>query len=253
MNRRRVPILAVAVLLVVVFAPRAEALPKMFLPQEEFNFGFVPQDSKVTHVFWIKSVGDDSLVIVSVKPGCSCTQAPLAKKELAAGDSTELEIIFSSGKNISKVTKRPTITTNEGPPSRNVTITCDVVKSPDSTYPIVIKPYRLYVSKADTIEIDEASFTIQNVSDQPLGIDVAGAPQGYFQLTLPKTLKAGETAECKLKVNAAHLAEPFEKSVTLELTDASKTRFTIPVIRRFIGGTRPAASASQAAGTAGGH
>ncbi|MDD4052927.1 MAG: hypothetical protein PHR28_13660, partial [candidate division Zixibacteria bacterium] len=39
----------------------------------------------------------------------------------------------------------------------------------------------------------------------------------------------------KLKVNREYLAEPFEKSVTLELTDASKTRFTIPVVRRFIG------------------
>ena len=159
----------------------------------------------------------------------------MTKKELAVGDSTQLEIIFSTGKTVGKATKRPTITTNEGPPSRNVTISCDVVRAPDSTYPIVIKPYRLFVSKADTIEIDEAKFTIQNVSDQDLGIDVASEPYGYFQLTLPKTIKAGQTAECKLKVNREYLAEPFEKSVTLELTDAGKTRFTIPVVRRFIG------------------
>jgi len=224
----------------------------MFLPQEEFNFGFVPQDSKVSHVFWIKSVGEDSLVIVNVKPGCSCTQAPLAKKELAAGDSTALEIIYSTGKNIGKSTKRPTITTNEGPPSRNVTISCDVVRAPDSTYPVVIKPYRLFVSKADTIEIDEAKFTIQNVSDQPVGIKVASEPYGYFKLTLPETLKPGETAECKLKVNREFLSEPFEKSVTLELTDASKTRFTIPVVRRFIGHSvapQPQVKVPQAGGT----
>lgn len=159
----------------------------------------------------------------------------MSKKELAVGDSTALEIIYSTGKNVGKATKRPTITTNEGPPSRNVTISCDAVRSPDSTYPIVIKPYRLFVSKADTIEIDEAKFTIQNVSDQPLEFKIASEPYGYFQLTLPKVLKPGETAECKLKVNHDYLAEPFEKSVTLELTDASKTRFTIPVVRRFIG------------------
>lgn len=163
----------------------------------------------------------------------------MTKKELAVGDSTQLEIIFSTGTNVSKATKRPTITTNEGPPSRNVTITCDVVRAPDSTYPIVIKPYRLFVSKADTIEIDEAKFTIQNVSDQDLGINVASEPYGYFQLTLPEMIKAGQTAECKLKVNREFLAEPFEKSVTLELTDDSKTRFTIPVVRRFIGKPTP--------------
>jgi hypothetical protein len=211
------------------------ALPKMLLPQEEYNFGFVPQDSKVSHVFWIKSVGEDSLIIINVKPGCSCTQAPLAKKELAVGDSTELEIIFSTGKNIGKATKRPTITTNEGPPSRNVTISCDVVRALDSTYPLIIKPYRLFVSKADTIEIDEARFTIRNISDQDLGVTVTGQPFGYFQLTIPKMVQAGQTADCRLKINPKYLAEPFEKSITLELTDTSKTRFTIPVIRRFIG------------------
>ncbi|MDD4052928.1 MAG: DUF1573 domain-containing protein [candidate division Zixibacteria bacterium] len=226
--------IAVAIMAIALASP-ATALPKMLLPEEEYDFGFVPQDSKVSHVFWIKSVGDDSLIIISVKPGCSCTQAPLAKKELAADDSTELEIIFSTGKNIGKTTKRPMITTNEGPPSRNVIISCDVVRAPDSTYPLIIKPFRLFVSKADTIEIDEAKFTIQNVSDQDLGIEVVSEPYGYFQLTLPKNIAPGQTTECKLKVNREYLAEPFEKSITLELTDASKTRFTIPVIRRLIG------------------
>ncbi len=56
-------------MLVLLFASQASALPKMFLPVEKFDFGFVPQNSKISHVFWIKSVGDDSLKILSVKPG----------------------------------------------------------------------------------------------------------------------------------------------------------------------------------------
>lgn len=55
--------------LVLLLASAAMALPKMFLPEEEFDFGYVPQNSKISHVFWIKSVGEDSLKIVSVKPG----------------------------------------------------------------------------------------------------------------------------------------------------------------------------------------
>lgn len=69
MIRRKTLLVPVMLILIFLLAASAMALPKMFLPQEEFNFGFVPQDSKVTHVFWIKSVGEDSLVIVSVKPG----------------------------------------------------------------------------------------------------------------------------------------------------------------------------------------
>jgi hypothetical protein len=52
-----------------VFTSLATAVPKMFLPQETFDFGFAPQDSKISHVFWVKSVGDDMLKILKVTPG----------------------------------------------------------------------------------------------------------------------------------------------------------------------------------------
>ncbi len=60
---------AILAILVLLFVSQAMAVPKMFLPEEKFDFGFVPQDSKISHVFWIKSVGDDTLKILNVKPG----------------------------------------------------------------------------------------------------------------------------------------------------------------------------------------
>lgn len=69
MIHKRLQLILVMLIMIFLLSSLAMALPKMFLPQEEFNFGFVPQDSKVSHVFWIKSVGEDSLIIISVKPG----------------------------------------------------------------------------------------------------------------------------------------------------------------------------------------
>jgi hypothetical protein len=45
------------------------AQPKMYISGESFDFGYSPQNSKVSHVFWIKSVGSDSLKIIDVKTG----------------------------------------------------------------------------------------------------------------------------------------------------------------------------------------
>ncbi len=45
------------------------AQPKMYLAEEKFDFGYVPQSSKIGHVFWIKSVGDDTLKIINIKTG----------------------------------------------------------------------------------------------------------------------------------------------------------------------------------------
>ena len=69
MMRKTLLLTAIALILVFLLSSLAMALPKMFIPEQEFNFGFVPQNSKISHMFWIKSVGEDSLIIISVKPG----------------------------------------------------------------------------------------------------------------------------------------------------------------------------------------
>jgi hypothetical protein len=61
--------MAITLIVFVLTCSVAMAVSKMYLPVEEFDFGFVPQDSKISHVFWIKSVGDDMLKILKVKPG----------------------------------------------------------------------------------------------------------------------------------------------------------------------------------------
>jgi branched-subunit amino acid permease len=59
-------ILAVATLLIV---GSSVAAPRLLIKQESFDFGYAPQNSKVSHIFWLYSIGDDTLKILSVKPG----------------------------------------------------------------------------------------------------------------------------------------------------------------------------------------
>jgi hypothetical protein len=39
------------------------------VPQTKFDFGYVPQGSTISHVFWLKSVGADTLRITDIRPG----------------------------------------------------------------------------------------------------------------------------------------------------------------------------------------
>jgi hypothetical protein len=50
-------------------AGAAAAGPNLTIPESEFDFGFVPQNSTIAHVFWLHSSGTDSLKIVRVSPG----------------------------------------------------------------------------------------------------------------------------------------------------------------------------------------
>ena len=44
-------------------------LPRIQVSETQFNFGRVGQGSRISHVFWIKNVGADTLLIQDVKPG----------------------------------------------------------------------------------------------------------------------------------------------------------------------------------------
>ncbi|HWR82859.1 MAG TPA: hypothetical protein VN285_06130 [Candidatus Deferrimicrobium sp.] len=153
---------------------------------------------------------------------------------LAVGDSTELEIIFDTKAVKGKASKSPSISTNEGPPVKNVRINADVIERPDSTYPIIIDPYKLDLSQFSEKVIDEKEFTITNVSDQPVELTIVSMPRGLFDLKLPDSIKPGKKAKGKLELRKEAYTESIEKSVTIEVSgpdSQTKTRFTLPVKR----------------------
>ncbi len=51
------------------FAVTAFADPEIYVPEQSWDFGHIPQQSTVSHEYWIMNVGTDTLKIVKVKPG----------------------------------------------------------------------------------------------------------------------------------------------------------------------------------------
>lgn len=150
---------------------------------------------------------------------------------LAVGDSTRLEIILHTKRYKNKIIKQPRIETNEGEPDKTVKITADIVIQPDSTYPIVISPYKLNISQFGEKVRDEMTFKIENVSDEDLKPTIVDIPSDLFEVKLPDKLKAGKTEEGVLKLKDSALDQNFDKTFTIELNDQAKTRFSIPVRR----------------------
>ena len=169
----------------------------------------------------------------------------MLKDLLAVGDSTELEIIFSSKKYRTKITKRPKIQTNEGPPPKWVEINVNVVTRPDSTYPLIMRPYKIDLSQTGSKVIDKMSFEIRNVSDEDLKLKLVSYASEYFEVDIPKKIKAGETKKAKVRLLKKVLKKSFEKSFTIELSDEARNRFTIPVKRKL---SASAATASKKPG-----
>jgi hypothetical protein len=47
----------------------AVAVPRLTMPETEFDFGYAPREAKISHVFWLHSTGTDTLKIIQVNPG----------------------------------------------------------------------------------------------------------------------------------------------------------------------------------------
>lgn len=206
----------------------------MTIAESEFDFGICPQGTKDSHVFWLKSSGDDTLKIINVTPGCGCTKAPLEKGALAVGDSSRLEIIFSTGSYTGRTTKQPRISTNEGPPEKYVRIYTDVTPQGklDSTYPVVITPPKITITQVAGKERTSTTFSIRNVTDKEVVPTLVAEDNRFVAVKLPKVVKPGMSAEASVELVSRGLEEAFETSVTLAASGGeAPVRLTVPIQR----------------------
>ena len=67
--RHRTFTIAAIVTALGIFAASASAAPRLTIKESVFDFGYVPQNSEISHTFWLHSTGDDSLKILKVVPG----------------------------------------------------------------------------------------------------------------------------------------------------------------------------------------
>jgi Protein of unknown function (DUF1573) len=210
------------------------AEPNLLIPESAFDFGYAPQKSKLSHVFWLKSTGDETLVIEKVVPGCGCTKAPLSKTHIAPGDSAKLEIIFDTRTSRSKVSKRPKIFIKGSDLPRSVQITSSVMADPKLAHPLVAEPYKLDVSQYGEKSRRSIEFELSNVSSTVQRIEVIDLQRDFFDLELPKSVSPGETVSGRLSVKVDKQSESFEKSLTLAIfsegTD-KPVRMTLPITR----------------------
>ena len=152
------------IILSVVVSVNAE--PMIQINETSFNFGKVAQRISVSHTFWIKSVGTDTLKIEKVIPGCGCTKAPLQDSVLAPGDSTSIEIIFATKSYRGFVAKKPYLLTNISEEKVYLRIDAELFPKPETIGPINFEPYNLDVSQFSEKTRSKAKFHLVNKSDK---------------------------------------------------------------------------------------
>jgi hypothetical protein len=231
--RTTLRILAIAVTSLCLLGLNARAEQSMELSANYFDFGYVPQDVDVSHVFWLKPKDNQTLRIAKVVPGCSCAKAPLDKFEISPGDSARLEIIFSTGKFNGPVSRRPSVYAASSAEPTVLTIHSTVLTTTDTTWPVVVSPAVLDISQfGDTVR-SVFTLEIDNVSDLTLKPALIAAPDEFVEVDLPELIEGNQSAFATITVRKDKLGTAFKKSFTFQLDNEQKSRFTVPLVREI--------------------
>ena len=225
----------VITILILLFATAAVAAPELIVTETEFNYGRVPQQSVITHGFWLKSVGDETVRIKEVFPGCGCTKIPLTDSTLAPGDSLKLEIILNTQRFFGFVTKKPYIEiNNEQQNLVHFHIYAEVITNPAIDSPLVLTPSQLDVSQFTVKPRRRATFDITNKTSQTFKVVAIDTTAPGFTVELPAEVGPNATAQGKILVNEDAITDSFQKSFTFEATSSEqRVRYTIPVLRIY--------------------
>jgi hypothetical protein len=156
----------------------------------------------------------------------------LKKRLLAVGDSTELEIIYSCGRHAGKFAKAPRLYTSDPSVKESRLKISGVSMDPNDTtgnHLIRIDPFGLTVIIGE--EKKEYKIQVENLSGQKIGMNLVSTHPDFLDVKIPNDIKPGKSQDIKIKFKNVEERSTigFKKSITIELTDAAKTRYTIPI------------------------
>jgi len=217
----------------VVLSVAALAGPELEIKEATFDFGRISQNRILTHDFWLKSVGDDTLRVVRLWPGCGCTQIPLVDSTIPPGDSMPLTIIFNTGRFVGAVHKTPELTTNESGDRIQLNIHARVLTKDDGPGPLEVRPEVLDVSQFGEKTRRRARFHVENRTDHDMKLVVTDSTGKSFDIKLPGKVGAGETIEGLITVHEDRVEADFEESVTFRAFGSAESSYTLPVKRHY--------------------
>lgn len=225
--------------------------PRVSVAQETFDFGFVPQKATVSHVFWLRNTGDETLLIEKMIPNCGCTQVPLETNKARPGDSIRVEMLFASGYFAGPLSKYTQIVSNASGRVPPLTFTAHVFADTLPGGPLRAEPPLLDLDLARPVSTDSqwtARVKVRNTTSDPLDITLVDLPDQDVRVSVSEGILApGESREIVFHFRSDIEDQVFAKSVTLSVGGPEPTRMTIPVFKTLRWGPRLLKSPGTAA------
>ena len=198
-------------------------------PHDSFDFGYVAQNTKVSHTYLVKNVGDDTLFINKVHVTCGCTSAPLTKDKVAPGDRVPIDVTFNSGKMSGHVRKTVTIYSSDGKqPQTSIEFTATVGAPP----PVVMfEPTGgVNLSSFSSAASTQGKVAVTNLGTAGANLKVVSTAPSFLEASFSAArLEPRQAADLTVKAKQGAPVGRFHGSVTVILEGGSNARLSIPV------------------------
>lgn len=222
---RRTLLLAAAVSLsgaLQAFSPQA-----LVITPTVFDFGWCPDNAKISAEFTIKNTGADLIPITSVQPTCGCTASQFTPGQLGSNEETKVGLTFNTrGYAKTGFSKNTKVKTEAGGAEYEVTLKGYVL---DPTAKVF--PEGDGVASFETGSKEKKkTISIQNKSDKDVTLSILQAPASWASVKLSASLvKAGASAPVEFSVSSP-FSETRDTSVTFEAKSETETsRLTIAI------------------------
>ena len=226
---------AVTVLILLLALPafaqqEEQSRARISFSETMWDFGYVPKTGKVVHIYRVKNVGEDTLVIGKVRTTCGCTTTPLSKERIAPDESTDMKVVFDPEKLMAgDQTRRKLQVISNDPihPIAEVQFTAKLGKANS-----LVKVYPAGIN-FDTVSRDAGAVrkvTLENISGEKLSLELIEGPGEQMEVELPgKTLDPGEKAEMILRIKKGATSGNLYTSVTLDFECSRIARVSVPI------------------------
>jgi hypothetical protein len=203
---------------------------RIFFSETLWDFGYVPKTGKVIHIYKVRNIGEDTLVIAKVRTTCGCTTTPLSKERIAPNEATDMKVVFDPEKLMAgDQTKRKLQVISNDPmkPIAEVQFTAKLGKTNS-----LVKVYPAGVN-FDTVNQDSGAartVTLENISGEKLLLRLVEGPGEYLEIELPgRSLDPGEKAQLTLRLKEGAASGNLHTSVTIDFECSRVARISIPI------------------------
>jgi LEA14-like dessication related protein len=194
-----------------------------------------PAQSPLKTTLKVKNAGNQNLSISDVKVGCGCTTTGIAKKELAPGETTTLDVSLNLGANTGGLTKTVSIMSNDpSSPTKIIMLKADIVRAIQFVPTQYFAFNDLKLGKEST-----ATVKIKNTTGQDIVLtEIEGTNGLKTNLKNKATLKANAEMDITVKLKPQAKGY-FNGMVKMKTSHADFPTLEVPAYGNVLDSTSP--------------